>query len=240
MVQRNAGGCPATARRGNAPKGSGKRAPRRPPSVLIFGEDESDRESIKILLGALRPELIQRIQTRRHPLVLIKSARPEDVPDRAQRLADVVAAEKVRGEVGCVFAHEDCDAVEPAHEAVATKIESALKSAGCDAHAVAPAWEMEAWWFQWPDAVKAANPSWRRPDDYVGRSVGTIVNAKQELKRRVVPPGTRGGQGGFRGYQESDAPRIALQVRELDLANTPQARSGSYDRFRRSAAVCKA
>ncbi|XXY20794.1 hypothetical protein WME88_14300 [Sorangium sp. So ce216] len=153
--------------------------------------------------------------------MLIKGARPEEVPDRAQRIADAVDAERVRAEVRCVFAHEDCDDVEPAHEKVAEEIESALRAAGCDAHAVAPAWEMEAWWFLWPDAVKAANPSWRSPNDYVGRNVGIIRNAKEELKRRVVPSDVKSGQRGFRGYRESDAPRIAAEVSKLGLANAP-------------------
>lgn len=222
------------------PRRGGKRAPKLPSIVLVFGEDENDRESIKMLLGALSPDLARRVQTRRHPLVLIKGARPEEVPDRAQRIADAVDAERVRAEVRCVFAHEDCDDVEPAHEHVAAQIESALRAVGCDAHAVAPAWEMEAWWFLWPDAVKAANPSWRSPNDYVGKNVGMIRDAKEELKRRVVPRGVKSGQHGFRGYRESDAPRIAAEVGKLGLANAPQASSRSYDRFRQSVWTCSA
>ncbi len=189
----------------------------------MFGEDDNDRASIKILLEALRPDLAQRIQTRRQPLVLIKNANPAEVPDRAQRIADVVEAERVRNDIGCVFAHEDCDEVEPAHEKVAVKIEQALKAAGCDAHAVAPAWEMEAWWFLFPDAVQKANPSWRKPDDYIGKNVGMIRNAKEELKRRVTPPGAKPD---FRDYLESDSPRIASQVSALGLAERPQGRAG--------------
>lgn len=222
------------------PRRGGRKAPKRPPVVLVFGEDDHDRECIKILLEALRPDLARRIQTRRHPLVLIKNARPEEVPDRAQSIATVVEAERVRGEVGCVFAHEDCDDVEPAHEQVATKIESALQATGCDAHAVAPAWEMEAWWFQWPDAVQAANPSWRKPDDYLGKNVGMIRNAKEELKRCVIPRDKKQGRSGFRGYNESDAPKIAAEVSKQGVAKKPQATSNSYDRFRRSAQLCRA
>lgn len=218
----------------------GKKAPKRPPVVLVFGEDENDRESIKILIEALAPALAGRVQTRRHPLVLIKGARPEEVPERAQRIAEAVDAERVRAEVSGIFAHQDCDDVEPAHEKVAEQIESALRAAGCDAHAVAPAWEMEAWWFLWPNAVKAANPSWRSPNDYVGKNVGMIPNAKEELKRCVVPSDVKRGQRGFRGYRESDAPRIAAEVSKLGLADAPQAISGSYERFRRSVAACSA
>jgi hypothetical protein len=215
------------------------RKPKKPSIVLVFGEDDHDRDAIKILLEGLRPDLARRVQKRRQPLVLIKNARPEDVPDRAQRIADVVEAERATADVACVFAHEDCDQVEPAHEGVARKIEEALSAAGCDAHAVAPAWEMEAWWFLWPEAVKAANPSWRAPDDYIGKNVGMIRDAKQELQRRVVPAKGKAGRGGFLGYRESDAPRIATKVVEMGLLHEKRAISNSYDRFVGSAAVCK-
>lgn len=203
--------------------------------VLVYGEDESDRASIKTLLEALRDDLRGCIETRRQPLVLIKNANPKDVPERAQLIAAAIKAERVKNDVGCVFAHEDCDEVEPSHEKAAEKIEGALKNAGCDAHAVTPAWEMEAWWFLFPDAVQKANPSWRKPDDYVGKHVGMIRNAKEELKRCVKPPKAKPT---FRGYQESDAPKIAQQVKVLKLAESPQATSGSYARFRASASAC--
>ncbi|EYF02467.1 hypothetical protein [Chondromyces apiculatus] len=98
---------------------------------------------------------------------------------------------------------------------------------------------MEAWWFLWPDAVKAANQSWRKPDDYLGKNVGMIRDAKEELKRRVVPRGAKPGRGGFRGYTDADAPRIAAEVSRLGIADKPGGQSGSYDRFRRSVAACK-
>jgi hypothetical protein len=202
--------------------------------VLVFGEDDHDRECIRVLLEGLRPDLRRRVQKRRQPLVLIKDANPTDVPDRAKRIALAVSAE--RNPVASIFAHEDCDAVEPAHERVAAKIEAALRAAGLEAHAVAPAWEMEAWWFLWPDAVKAAFPSWRAPDDHVGRNVGMIRNAKEELRRRVTP---RDARRAFIGYRESDAPAIAAKVVALGLLHTPKATSDSYSRFVRSAAACK-
>jgi len=216
-------------------KPSGKGRSTKTSVVLVFGEDDHDRECVKILLEGLRPDLARRVQKRKQPLVLIKSANTADVPDRAQRIADVVRAE--RDTVACVFAHEDCDDTEPAHERVAAKIEAALRAAGLEAHAVAPAWEMEAWWFLWPEAVKAAFPSWRAPDDHAGRNVGMIRNAKEELRRRVTPTSAKRG---FIGYRESDAPGIAARVVALDLLRTPKAISKSYARFVQSAAACKA
>jgi hypothetical protein len=217
----------------NKPSGKGRST--KTSFVLVFGEDDHDRECIKILLEGLRPDLARRVQKRRQPLVLLKNANPADVPDRAQRIALAVDAE--RDAVACVFAHEDCDAVEPAHDRVAAKIESALRAAGLEAHAVVPAWEMEAWWFLWPEAVKAAFPSWRAPDDHAGRNVGMIRNAKEELRRRVTPSNAKRG---FLGYRESDAPLIAARVVALGLLRMPKATSKSYTRFVQSAAACKA
>ena len=90
--------------------------------MLVFGEDDHDRECIKILLEGLRPDLARRVKKLRQPLVLIKNAKPSDVPDRAQTIAGVVDAEREAGPVACVFAHEDCDEVEPAlpHQTRAT------------------------------------------------------------------------------------------------------------------------
>lgn len=66
-----------------------------------------------------------------------------------------------------------------------------------------------------------------------------IRNAKQELQRRVIPPKAKAGRGGFIGYRESDAPRIAAKVVEMGLLHQKQAISNSYDRFVGSAAACK-
>jgi hypothetical protein len=200
----------------------------RRPLVLIFGEDENDRKALRELMTALRPRLEGYVETRRQPLVLIKNARPSDLRDRAQSIADVVARERLVRNVLCVFAHEDCDAVEPAHEAVAQKIEQALAVAGCAAHAVAPAWEMEAWWFLWPAAVTACNPSWSVPARFRGTVVGRIVEAKEEFQR--APVAHRGSRGARR-YRPSDSPLIAEKVRELGIARSPAAISRSYDSF---------
>ncbi|HYO56546.1 hypothetical protein [Archangium sp.] len=227
-------------RKGKHPKDRQK-ADDRPPLVLVFGEDENDTKSIRELIEGLRPELVGKVQHRRHPLVLIKNARPEDVPDRAQRIADAVDIARATHDVACVFAHEDCDDVEPKHEAVCAKIEAALAKAGCPAHAVVPAWELEAWWFMWPEAVQAVRPkSWRAPDDHLGKRVGLIKDAKEELRRKVVPKDLKPEKRkSFPHYQESDSPTIARHVRERKLARNPGAKSDSYSRFVSSVDQCE-
>ena len=229
-----------SSRKGKHQKGKGK-ADKRPSLVLLFGEDENDTKSIRELIEGLRPEFASKVQHRRQPLVLIKNARPEDVPERAQRIADAVDIERATHDVACVFAHEDCDEVEPKHLAVCAKIEAALAKAGCPAHAVVPAWELEAWWFMWPDAVQAVRPkSWRAPDDHLGKRVGLIKDAKEELRRKVVPKDLKPEKRkSFPHYQESDSPTIARQVREKKLARKPGAKSDSYSRFVSSVDQCE-
>jgi hypothetical protein len=223
-------------------RGKGKeKSGKRPALVLVFGEDENDRQSIRELIESLREDLVGKVQTRREPLVLIKDAKPEDVPERARKIADVVDISRATHDIVCVFAHEDRDDFEPKHEETCKKIEEALAKAGCTAHAVVPAWELEAWWFMWPEAVHAVRPkSWRVPDDYVGKEVGKIKDAKEELQKKVVPKDLKPEKRKtFRTYEESDSPAIARQVREKNLARDPRAKSASYSRFLASVEQCK-
>lgn len=206
--------------------------------MLVFGEDQNDRQAICELISALAPDLDATPEPRRHPLVLIKDAPLDQVSERARRVADVVNAERAIADITCVFAHEDCDAVEPAHEAVCDRIEEALARAGCEAHAVVPAWELEAWWFLWPEAVNAVNRSWASLDPYRGRAVGMIQNAKEELQAALRRGFSRAQRNRIRTYQESDAPAIAREVRLRGDANRLAATSQSYDRFRASVAAC--
>jgi hypothetical protein len=106
---------------------------------------------------------------------------------------------------------------------------------------VVPAWELEAWWFMWPDAVQAVRPkSWRAPDDHLGKRVGLIKDAKEELRRKVVPKDLKPEKRkSFPHYQESDSPAIARQVREKKLARKPGAKSDSYSRFMSSVDQCE-
>jgi hypothetical protein len=207
--------------------------------VLVYGEDRYDTTAIRELLEAVQPSLSGRVRALREPQVEMRAARLEDLPSRADRLARAVNVARAREEVACVFAHEDCDAVEPAHEQLTERIETSLSSLGVPAYAVTPAWELETWWFLWPEAVRATNPSWRAPTDYVGRNVGRVQNAKERLKAAVVPRGlNQRERARFRTYTVADSPRIARSVRERDEADSPQASSRSYECFRVRARLC--
>jgi hypothetical protein len=179
--------------------------------------------------------------------VLIKNARPEKARSNAQEIAKLVKQESAVRDVVAVLAHEDCDATEPAHIAAATRIENALASAGCPgAHvAVTPAWEIEAWWLVFPDAVVTVVEGWREPNDWLGKDVGQIENAKERLIKALRP--TRGGRKA-RDYHEADSIEIARNVVSLSLLpsfdedhrKTPgkgvaatRTRSSSFGAFRR-------
>ena len=218
----------------------GRGSARRRRVILIYGEDPSDTRALAELIRALAPDSAIQPEPRRQPLVLIKNAPLSEIVDRAHQIKAAVEGERTRFDVVCVFAHEDCDACEPQHEVVARKIEDALAAVGCQAQAIVPAWEIEAWWFLWPEAVKSVVPSWRLPNDYVGRNVGLITNAKEELARAVLrglPPSSRGR---VRPYRGSDSPAVARFVRERGEAGAPQGTSSSYARFRESVRVCTA
>ena len=126
--------------------------------------------------------------------------------------------------------HEDADDTDPAHRALIEKIERCYRDLPWPVHAAVPAWETETWWFLFPKALKAARPSWRQPDEYAGRDLGMIRNAKEELTRAVRPPGSR--SSGFKPYVEADSVLIAERIVELGLLSPPWfAKSASWLAF---------
>jgi hypothetical protein len=204
--------------------------------ILVFGEDPTDSELIRELIVALCPQAEGLVKIRRKPQVLIKNARPgAQVRSRADAIKAVVSAERADAEIICVFAHEDCDKVEPASDDLARRIEDALRDIGCPVHAVTPAWETEAWLFLWPAAVGAYRPKWQALPS-APHDTGQIRNAKEELRRVLRPSAASGTK--VPDYQTTDAPVIAAKVRELGLARKPTGTSASYDRFCRSVDSC--
>jgi hypothetical protein len=191
-------------------RGSGAKARRS--VVLVFGENEHDTKAIRQLVEGLRPDLVGTIEPRRQPLVLIKNATQEKARDNARRIAEVARQEMAARTVLAVLAHEDCDSVEPAHVAAAARIEAELENARCPGSviAVAPAWEIEAWWMVFPEAVGKIVKGWRDPDDWIGADVGRVRDAKERLARAVQPRPKP--QSPPRDYEERDSIEIASNV----------------------------
>lgn len=205
-----------------------------PKAVLLFGESDNDRRAIKELAEGLRPGLRGHVEIRRRPLVLIKGVTPEVLARRVTDLGLQVKADRERLDVRGVLVHEDCDAVEPAHEAVAKRYQDKFRGADYRVHPVLPAWELEAWWLLWPKALPAYRESWREPAEYRGRHVGKLRNAKELLKREVQPRNLKAAERKrFRGYEESDSPGIARLIRERGWVAEPEGRSDSYAHFQR-------
>jgi hypothetical protein len=224
-------------------KGSSSRgAAGKRPVVLVFGESEHDRRAIVRLVGAMRPDLKRAVEARRQPLVLIKGALPPRAKANAEEIARKVAEENGARTVLAVLAHQDCDRVEPAHEEVGARIESELRLCGCHVVAVAPAWEIEAWWMIFPEAVGKVVQGWRDPTDWLGRDVGQVENAKEALAVAVQPRPKR--RKPPRPYEEHDSIAIAENIAAGDLLRTfdrgyrvtagrVRTRSASFERFRR-------
>lgn len=199
----------------------------KPVVILIFGEDSNDRAAIKELILALRPDAV-RIEPRRSPLVLVKGKDKARDRKNLAEIAAVVRADQRRGWRCVVVAHRDCDAIEPAHERIAGELERGLLDQGiAQAVAATAAWEIEAWWFLWPEAALAVNSKWRCPEP-PRRDVGQIENAKETF-RQALRPRKKGQRP--RDYTESDSPKIAARVKDLGIIDQRAAVSGSFERF---------
>jgi hypothetical protein len=199
---------------------------------LVFGESDNDRRAVRELILALRPELDRRVQLRERPLVLIKGVTPAKLRTRVSALRRTVQADSVRSEVAAVVIHEDCDELEPAHERVSKEISDALSEEDYGVVPATPAFEIEAWWFLWPRALGAYRESWRAPEEYRGRQVGRISNAKEELRRAVRPRRLAGSEARkFVSYEENDSPGIAAVVRRLGCVRDAEATSDSFAAF---------
>lgn len=199
----------------------------KPVVVLVFGESYNDTGAVKELVLALRSEPV-RVEARRKPIVLVKGQDKERDRKNLTAITAVVRAEQRLGRRCAIVAHRDCDEIEPAHERIASALERGLLDQGIEqAVAAAAAWEIEAWWFLWPDAALAVNSKWRRPEPPTPE-VGRIANAKEAFRQALRPQGK--GQHP-RDYTESDSPKIAAQIRQFGLIDQRAAISRSFDRF---------
>jgi hypothetical protein len=201
----------------------------KPPVILVFGEHDNDRAAIRELLLALRSDL-PNIEKRRDPLILMKSRNEATIRKNAQSMSAQVQRDSRRFDVRAIVCHADCDAIEPAHEALSDRIQERFSESGVAVAAAAPAFEMEAWLFLWPDAAPMVVASWSRPTTRKRQNVGIIENPKEAFRRAV-----RGNPRGKppRDYEESDCPKILAKVRETGMIHRePDAVSKSYEMFR--------
>lgn len=204
------------------------------PTILAFGESRNDTHALRELAAALRPDLPP-VAPRPQPILLRRDALEGKRQNMADKIAAVVRAEAVTREVIAVLAHRDLDAPEPRDDAsVAHENEAELRRdiaaavpAGCAVIPVVCAWEMEAWWFLWPDQVAAHRTSWRRLPPRDRQRVDRISGAKEELRRALRSK----GHAQVPDFAESDGPRIAARVRQAGTARAPRGVAISYQRL---------
>ncbi|HEY3607602.1 MAG TPA: hypothetical protein VGL06_08885 [Pseudonocardiaceae bacterium] len=199
--------------------------------VVFFGEDDHDRNAIKILLFELIKEPTRfRPKVLRKPLSLVKGVERAKQLDRVAKVRAVVRALNAVVPVYATVFHQDADDCEPAHMAIEEAIKSLYSSLPGAIIAAVPAWELESWWFLFPSAVGSLHKAWRDPDQYVGKDVGKIRDSKEKLMACVRPNSLRRGIR-FADYAEADSERIAQRIVELGIARTPAGKSQSWESF---------
>lgn len=194
--------------------------------ILAFGESDNDTHALKFLVAALRPEL-PLVEPQKVPLILAKDAHKAKRSTTMEKIARYILARRVTHDVLSVIAHRDCDAVEPAHEDNCKALLDDMRALSLPQPVAAtPAFEIESWWFLWPDALAATRPCWNKIKAL--RDVGMIRDAKGELFRRLQPVN---GSGRCPDYAESDSRKIAENVKKMALVHKRRGTSRSFENF---------
>lgn len=190
--------------------------------VLVFGESLNDSDAIRHLLIALNPALDRRVRAVPRPVSLTRGAGVSAVRDWVVDIGKTIRATEASGpRVVAALVHRDADGPDP-QARVEARLRADLAPLG-GAHAVVPVQMIEAWWFLFPEAVKAVRPgAWRGRLPRTARDVEVIDRPKAELQRL-----TRAGH--TPRYAEADSRVIAEHVRLKRLE--PLGTSRSYDRF---------
>lgn len=204
--------------------------------VIIFGEDESDRMALEELVRAIAPaSYISGVKRIRKPPILGRNAHKSG---KQKKMADHIAGfarafEDDKGRV-IVVLHRDCDDFEPAHEQEATVLLRSLSDAGVKKAVVAtPAWEIEAWWMLFPEAVARVRPCWQKLD-YGSTNVGRIRNAKERLRLDLTPIDTKKKRN-CPEYNEYDGSKIAHEIaKSPHMIDSHSAVSNSFAAFKTS------
>lgn len=203
------------------------------PLVLIFGESPNDAKALRHIVPALLPS-DKAVDCRpiREPGTMSRSADPKKRKAVAKAIA-IKAAHEAKKRKVAVVAHEDTDAVEDAHVEQARQIISELTQYGIALPVAAvAAWEIEAWWLLFPEALANCRPCWAKIN--IGnRAVGQIENAKEFLESSLRPK--EKAKGKCPGYSESDSERIAEIILQMRLCDDGRlSRSRSLTAFRES------
>jgi hypothetical protein len=209
-------------------KSARRRLPRRPKVCLFFAESRNDSGALVHLVQALRRD-VPDCRIVNEPLILSAEAAREKKLELSSRIKSVVDALSIRAEVVGVIVHRDCDQVEPAHLVNAEELERLLAADGIPQPiAATPAYEIETWWFLWPQIASSIRNCWRELPSR-NRNHGLVENAKEKLRTELRPTGRTHR---CPDYAESDSVAIAKQVRDGGSVNTVVGSSESFSCFR--------
>lgn len=193
----------------------------------MFAEDMHDSEAIKCLVEAVNPQLTDRarVVVQRNPSSLTRDALPVTVRSWLDEVAGVVQDREKIAEVVGVLVHQDADAADDDN---ADALRSALERQVAEhAHPVVPVQEMEAWWFLFPDSLRAVKrEAWREVRMPTNVNVDKINSPKEDLIRRTRAASMK------HGYAEADSLAVAQKMAAAIAAGTePSNTSRSWKRF---------
>lgn len=201
--------------------------PPRPPVVLVFGEGtaahgSNDAKALARLLEFVNPGLVPQyaIKAMRRPVSLTRSAKPGSVRNWLSDVENVARGELA--EVIAIVIHRDADGPDPGGKQYAALAKDLSRHLGGFTTVPAvPVQMTEAWWFLFPEAVRAVAPGAWRDLKIPSGSVETI----QDPKKRLIGLTSKTS----RTYRESDSEEIAKRI--LDQRRMPVSNSLSWDRF---------
>ena len=201
---------------------AGRQSAKKPKVILVFGESINDVKSVASLVRALRADL--KVVPLRSPSVLIheRSGNRQNIAKNAEQIRQAALAASVEYDVRALVLHKDCDAVEPAHIALAAEIEGKFVGTEFKCIAATPAWEIESWWYLWPQAVSSYRSTWAGLGR-AGTNIGLVRDSKEVITRELRPKGAR-----TRDYVESDSMGIAEKVLSLGCVAQHNVSSNSF------------
>jgi hypothetical protein len=200
--------------------------------VVVAGEDRNDRQSLRVLLEKLCPQMRGRI-VEINDTVRLRGASKETVAGRVATLARKVRARGAleQADVACVFIHEDLDGTDGDEYAeTRMRVQEALTAEFGTAQYVLAVWEIEAWLLLFPDALRTLVRAWSVPSKYRNADTGGLTDPKRILMTELGKAGRR--------YRESDAPDVFAAATALDCLDRPAGTNRSWDQFRSDARSC--
>lgn len=194
----------------------------RKPIIVIAGEDQNDRSSLRAILEAFCPEMHGRI-VEINDSVRLRAASPINLSDRVNTLSRKIKARAVRdnAEIACVFVHEDLDQSDgPLYVETRHRVQAALSTALGNAHYVLAVWEMEAWLLLFPEAISQVVHNWVVPHQRKNGDTGRFYDPKRIMMNEVSRHG--------RSYRESDSVAVFKAAFQLNCLSRPTGSNRSW------------